>query len=184
MLKIRLRRMGSRHRPFYRVVVSDSRRTPRASALEEVGYYDPRKTPATLSMNVERIDYWMSNGALPSSTVSKLVAKARTETPAGDAAEAAVTEAEAGEVAEAAAVETAADTEADAVETAADTEAAAIEIAADTEATAVETAADTEAAGAEGDSEDAEGGSPEDASGGDENADTKSADAPEEGQTS
>ncbi len=87
MLKIRLRRMGSRHRPFYRVVVSDSRRTPRAPALEEVGYYDPRKTPATLSINVERVDYWMSNGALPSDTVQQLVAKARTEPTADSAAE-------------------------------------------------------------------------------------------------
>ncbi len=81
MLKIRLRRMGSRHKPFYRVVVSDSHRVPRASALEEVGFYDPRKTPATLSMNVDRVDYWMSHGARPSSTVSKLVARARAETP-------------------------------------------------------------------------------------------------------
>ena len=81
MLKIRLRRMGSRHRPFYRVVVSDSRRVPRASALEEVGYYDPRKTPATLQMNVERVDYWMSHGAQPSDTVKKLMARARSEAP-------------------------------------------------------------------------------------------------------
>ncbi len=91
MLKIRLRRMGSRHRPFYRVVVSDSRRTPKAPALEEVGYYDPRKTPATRSIDVERVDYWMSHGARPSDTVQQLVETARrqpaaeTETTGGDA---------------------------------------------------------------------------------------------------
>ncbi|MCP3956335.1 MAG: 30S ribosomal protein S16 [bacterium] len=77
MLKIRLRRMGSRHRPFYRVVVSESRRTPTASALEEVGYYDPRKKPAKISIDFERVEHWMSQGAQPSSTVRKLVAKAR-----------------------------------------------------------------------------------------------------------
>ncbi len=109
MLRIRLRRMGSRHRPFYRVVVSDSHRVPRASALEEVGYYDPRKTPATLSMNVERVDYWMSHGAQPSNTVKKLVARARAAAPADAAAESeAATEAEA--AAETEATEAAAET--------------------------------------------------------------------------
>ena len=62
MLKIRLRRMGSRHRPFYRVVVSDSRRTPTASALEEVGYYDPRKKPAALSLDLDRVDEAVGKG--------------------------------------------------------------------------------------------------------------------------
>ncbi len=114
MLKIRLRRMGSRHRPFYRVVVSDSRRVPRASALEEVGYYDPRKTPATLSMNVERVDYWMSHGAQPSNTVKKLVARARAAGPDSEAAEPEAAESEAATEAEAAA-------ETEATETAAET---------------------------------------------------------------
>ena len=77
MLKIRLRRMGSRHRPFYRVVVGDSRRTPAASTLEEIGYYDPRKKPATLKIDVARADHWVSQGARPSETVERLIAQAR-----------------------------------------------------------------------------------------------------------
>ncbi len=77
MLKIRLRRMGSRHRPFYRVVVSDSRRVPTAAALEVVGYYDPRKKPVTLKLDIDRVDHWMSNGAQPSKVVKKLVDQAR-----------------------------------------------------------------------------------------------------------
>lgn len=73
MLKIRLRRMGKRHQPFFRVVVSDSRRTPIASAVEELGYYNPRPTPPDLKLDVERLRYWQDNGALLSPTVKKLV---------------------------------------------------------------------------------------------------------------
>lgn len=77
MLKIRLRRMGSRHRPFYRVVVSDSRRTPTAAAVEEIGYYDPRRSPSVFNVDMEKVDHWLSKGAQPSATVGKLVKKAR-----------------------------------------------------------------------------------------------------------
>ena len=55
MLKIRLRRMGAKHRPFYRVVVSDSRNFPTASAIDEVGYYDPRTEPKTIRIDTERV---------------------------------------------------------------------------------------------------------------------------------
>ena len=118
MLKIRLRRMGSRHRPFYRVVVSDSRRTPTAVALEEVGYYDPRKSPVTLSIDFDRVDHWVGHGAQPSNTVRKLVAKARATAaaaPVAEATEAPVAEAPAAEeapVVEAAATEEVASEEA------------------------------------------------------------------------
>lgn len=77
MLKIRLRRMGSRHRPFYRVVVSDSRRTPTAAAVEEIGYYDPRRSPSVFSVDMDKVDHWIAKGAQPSATVDKLVKKAR-----------------------------------------------------------------------------------------------------------
>lgn len=77
MLKIRLRRMGSRHRPFYRVVVSDSRRTPTASALDEIGTYDPRRSPSAFRVDFERFDMWLSKGARPSDTVRSLAKKAR-----------------------------------------------------------------------------------------------------------
>lgn len=95
MLKIRLRRMGSRHRPFYRVVVSDSRRTPLATALDELGYYDPRHSPSVFKVDLDKVDHWISKGAQPSETLNKLVRKARKgaftdDAPAGDAAEAPV----------------------------------------------------------------------------------------------
>ena len=73
MLRIRLRRMGSRNRPFYRIVVSDSRRVPGAPALEELGYYDPLKKPKVVSLKSDRIEYWEKRGAVASETVAKLV---------------------------------------------------------------------------------------------------------------
>jgi len=73
MLKIRLRRMGSNKRPVYRIVVSDSRKTPTAAVLEEVGFYAPRQTPAEVRLNRERIDYWLGQGAKPSDTVRSLL---------------------------------------------------------------------------------------------------------------
>lgn len=73
MLKIRLRRMGNRNRPFYRVVVSDSRKTPIGSAIEEVGHYDPTKGLQSATLQIERIDQWVGKGARMSPTVAKLV---------------------------------------------------------------------------------------------------------------
>ena len=73
MLKIRLRRMGNRNRPFYRVVVSDSRRTPTASALAEVGHYDPTRGASSATLDVEEINQWVGKGAQMSPTVAKLV---------------------------------------------------------------------------------------------------------------
>ncbi len=81
MVKIRLRRMGTKHRPFYRVVVSDSRKTPRASALEEVGYYNPRSEPAEIKIDQERVEHWVGQGAQVSQSVLKLLRRqARTST--------------------------------------------------------------------------------------------------------
>lgn len=73
MLRIRLRRMGARNRPFYRLVVSDSRRTPGAAAVEEVGYYDPVQEPPTVKIDRERVEHWVSRGARMSPTVKKLL---------------------------------------------------------------------------------------------------------------
>lgn len=73
MLKIRLRRMGSRHKPFYRVVVSDSRRATTGTAVEELGYYDPRHEPPVFTVDRERVDYWVGQGAQLSDTVGRLV---------------------------------------------------------------------------------------------------------------
>jgi small subunit ribosomal protein S16 len=73
MLTIRLRRMGARNNPFYRVVVSDSRNTPTASALEEIGYYDVTKNPAQVNIDTARADHWVGKGAQMSPTVKKLL---------------------------------------------------------------------------------------------------------------
>jgi len=81
MVKIRLRRMGSRNHPFFRVVVSDARKTPTGAALDEIGYYDPRKQPAVVSIDRERLDHWVAKGAQLSPTIHKLL---RQQQPAAE----------------------------------------------------------------------------------------------------
>jgi small subunit ribosomal protein S16 len=75
MLMIRLRRMGARNSPFYRVVVSDSRSTPTAASVEEIGHYDPTKQPAQVTIDAARVDYWVGRGAQMSPTVKNLLKK-------------------------------------------------------------------------------------------------------------
>lgn len=76
-VRIRMKRLGRRHRPFFRICVMDSR-TPRdGKAIEELGHYDPmvRETDARVVLKPERIDYWLSVGALPSERVAVLIKK-------------------------------------------------------------------------------------------------------------
>ena len=73
MLKIRLRRMGARNNPFFRVVVSDSRNTPTAASVEEIGYYDVTKNPAQVNIDTARAEHWIGRGAQVSPTVKKLL---------------------------------------------------------------------------------------------------------------
>jgi len=73
MLKIRLCRTGARNRPYYRIVVSDTRRTPRAEVLEELGSYDPVVNPPVLAFDRERAKKWIEKGALVSPTVKSLL---------------------------------------------------------------------------------------------------------------
>ncbi len=73
MLMIRLRRMGARNRPYYRVVVSDSRRTPQGTAVEELGSYDPRRDPPRVELDKERVGQWVARGARLSPTVARLI---------------------------------------------------------------------------------------------------------------
>jgi small subunit ribosomal protein S16 len=73
MLKIRLRRTGGTNAPAYRIVVSDSRRTPTAKVLEELGYYDPTKNPPLIDVDAEKAKAWIAKGAEASATVQKLL---------------------------------------------------------------------------------------------------------------
>ena len=75
MLAIRLRRTGSKKRPFFRVVVTDSAAARESSFVEVLGHYNPRTTPETLDVDRERLDYWRKKGAQPSDTVRTLVAR-------------------------------------------------------------------------------------------------------------
>jgi small subunit ribosomal protein S16 len=75
MLKVRLRRMGARNRPYYRIVVSDSRLTARAKVLEELGSYDPVAGAGSFSANRERANYWIGRGAAVSTTIRSLLAR-------------------------------------------------------------------------------------------------------------
>ncbi len=77
MLKIRLRRMGAKRDPFYRVVVSDSRSTPQGRFVDVLGTYDPRTDPATIRLDVVKAEEWIQKGASPSETVRSLLRKAR-----------------------------------------------------------------------------------------------------------
>lgn len=72
-VKIRLARHGAKKRPYYRVIVADSRCPRDGRFIEEVGRYNPCVSPALLSLNDERLDYWMSRGAQPTDTVARLI---------------------------------------------------------------------------------------------------------------
>jgi len=76
MVKIRLKRMGAKKAPFYRIVVADAR-TPRdGKVLEEIGIYDPTKDPTVLRVDVEAAKNWIAKGAQPTDTVKALLKKA------------------------------------------------------------------------------------------------------------
>lgn len=76
MVKIRLRRVGAKKAPFYRVVVADSHFARDGRFIEEIGTYDPRTQPVTVKIDMERAKYWISNGAQPTDTVRGLLKKA------------------------------------------------------------------------------------------------------------
>jgi small subunit ribosomal protein S16 len=76
-VKIRLRRMGAKKAPFYRVVVADSRYPRDGRFIEEIGYYDPMKKPAEIKIDMEKAEKWIKNGAQPTDTVKALLAKSK-----------------------------------------------------------------------------------------------------------
>lgn len=74
-VKIRLKRMGAKKAPFYRVVVADSRYPRDGRFIEEIGYYDPTKEPAIVNIDAEKAKKWIGNGAQPTDTVKALLKK-------------------------------------------------------------------------------------------------------------
>lgn len=76
-VKIRLKRMGMKKKPFYRVVVSDERSPRDGRFIEEIGIYDPMTSPAQIRIDTEKADAWIKKGAQPTDTVRILLKKAR-----------------------------------------------------------------------------------------------------------
>jgi small subunit ribosomal protein S16 len=79
MLSIRLRRTGTTKRPYYRVVVADSRMTRDGRFVEVLGHYDPRRNPAVVKIDTERAKYWMGRGAKASDTVRSLLKRSASD---------------------------------------------------------------------------------------------------------
>ena len=75
MVKIRLRRMGAKKAPYYRIVVADSRAPRDGRFIEELGTYNPAAESEKLKVDLERVPYWISNGAQPTDTVRGLIKK-------------------------------------------------------------------------------------------------------------
>lgn len=78
-VKIRLRRMGAKKNPFYRIVVADSRYPRDGRFIEEIGTYDPLKTPADVKIDADKAKQWIANGAQPTDTVRALLKKVGVE---------------------------------------------------------------------------------------------------------
>ena len=74
-VKIRLRRMGAKKAPFYRIVVADSRYPRDGRFIEEIGYYDPTKNPSVVKVDADKAKEWIKNGAQPTDTVRALLKK-------------------------------------------------------------------------------------------------------------
>ena len=76
MVKIRMRRMGAKKAPYYRIIVADSRSPRDGRCIEEIGTYDPLTEPATITVDAEKAQQWIKNGAQPTDTVKALLKKA------------------------------------------------------------------------------------------------------------
>jgi small subunit ribosomal protein S16 len=72
---LRLKRMGANKKAFFRIVATDKRSPRDGRFIEEIGYYDPRKNPAVIKIDKEKVEYWLKNGAQPSVTVKSLLKK-------------------------------------------------------------------------------------------------------------
>ena len=85
-VKIRLKRAGSKHRPFYKIIVADSRGPRDGSTIEALGYYDPLKEPEDIRIDEERYSHWLSVGASASEPVETLLRRMKKRTAGTDAA--------------------------------------------------------------------------------------------------
>ena len=72
-VKIRLRRMGAKKSPFYRVVVADSRSPRDGKCIEEIGYFNPMVEPAEIKLDMEKVEKWIKNGAQPTERVKSII---------------------------------------------------------------------------------------------------------------
>ena len=77
MVKIRLQRQGKKKAPFYHIVVADSRSPRDGKIIEQLGTYDPMTNPATISLDKEKVEKWIKNGAKPTDTVKALIENAK-----------------------------------------------------------------------------------------------------------
>jgi len=75
MVKIRLARHGAKKKPFYRIVVTDSRSPRDGRFIDQIGYYDPTRQPTVVEIKKEKLDRWLQQGAQPSETVAHLIKK-------------------------------------------------------------------------------------------------------------
>lgn len=75
MVSIRLMRLGAKKRPFYRIIVTDSRKPRESRAKDIIGYYDPLKEPPDIKLDLEKANYWLERGAKTSRTVQSLIHK-------------------------------------------------------------------------------------------------------------
>jgi len=73
MVKIRLKRIGAKKKPFYRIVVADARSPRDGKFIEQVGTYDPKAEPSAINVDAEKVKKWLKNGAQPTETVKKLL---------------------------------------------------------------------------------------------------------------
>ena len=76
MVKIRLRRVGAKKAPFYQIIVADSRSPRDGKNIEQIGTYNPMTNPSEIKIDKEKYESWVKNGARPTETVAKLIAKA------------------------------------------------------------------------------------------------------------
>lgn len=74
-VKIRLRRVGAKKSPFYRIIVADERSPRNGRCIEEIGYYDPTKEPKVFKIDEEKVKSWIANGAQPTDTVKTILKK-------------------------------------------------------------------------------------------------------------